>query len=991
VIRLAVLAVLWVTLAAATPLPLKPPPPDVSAFVPWVKAPIDKPPISLPRVPLPPPPSDLPDLPPVALTLPRAVKPMAPVPVPRTLACGFTWLPVASESLECGLSRYARGEYEEAAKSFEQAARSGTGWVLVEARYWLGEALFRLERYDQADSNFRPVMREAHEYAVWAANSSGWCALRMGQIDRARETFDQLLKRPRGIPAPLDAWASHGLALALYALRRYPEAEATWAALAARRPPPALEREILFWHGEALGRIGEYMRASQMLSRFTQPADLHPLQWTALIRLGWRNLQAGFPKEAVQTFKAFQASQPSRDAVLSADERQWADAGLALALLRLKDEAGARKILESLEARKSVVAVPVRMQLAGLSVEAGQAGPALEILQSLLSANLAPTIRAWVLLVKGDAHLLDGNRDEARTHYDLARQIDRTSANGLHAALRLGRVNFELREYGQAAKDVAPILTARVAPEVRQAALVIEGEAAYQASDYATAATAYQTFLLEAPDHALAPSVRLALGWTALRQKRNEDALRLFLDFARADSGDPHVVDALVLASELMLGANDIDQARPTLDRIIVAHGTSPRAEFARLNRAILMVKTGQATAAEKDLRDWIARAPFPPLVGRARGTLGAALLALGRRPDAVKEFERARQEGFSEFGALGLGSVALADGRWDDAGKFLTEARDTGPSWYAPVIEYGLAAVAFQRGAVRDFERVAVAAIDDSPNSAAAPDLLYILIAIDADRGEWPGALAMARRLVTQFADHEVVDDALERIGAAAAKASAWSVALQAYTLLRQRYPASPFVESSRLVYAQALMETGQADEGRKTLEEFVAAHPRDDRAPQAWLALAKAREAAGDRAGAMEAYGRASESRSAPFNRDARLNHARLLRGAQRWEEARRALEPDLKASDTGVVADTAFAIAETFDGQGEHFAAAEYYMTAAYLGPESPVGRRALVAAGRSFTALKQPDSAATVYRKLLAQTDVPADLAQAARRGLADLKR
>ena len=52
---------------------------------------------------------------------------------------------------------------------------------------------------------------------------------------------------------------------------------------------------------------------------------------------------------------------------------------------------------------------------------------------------------------------------------------------------------------------------------------------------------------------------------------------------------------------------------------------------------------------------------------------------------------------------------------------------------------------------------------------------------------------------------------------------------------------------------------------------------------------------------------------------------------------------------------------------------------------------VGRRALLGAGQSFAALKQRDAAAIVYGKLLAQPDVPADLAEAARQGIAALGR
>ena len=61
----------------------------------------------------------------------------------------------------------------------------------------------------------------------------------------------------------------------------------------------------------------------------------------------------------------------------------------------------------------------------------------------------------------------------------------------------------------------------------------------------------------------------------------------------------------------------------------------------------------------------------------------------------------------------------------------------------------------------------------------------------------------------------------------------------------------------------------------------------------------------------------------------------------------------------------------------------------MAAAYTAPDSAWARRALLGAGKSYTALKQAQSAAVVYRKLLAQTGVEPELADQARQGLKDL--
>jgi TolA-binding protein len=100
---------------------------------------------------------------------------------------------------------------------------------------------------------------------------------------------------------------------------------------------------------------------------------------------------------------------------------------------------------------------------------------------------------------------------------------------------------------------------------------------------------------------------------------------------------------------------------------------------------------------------------------------------------------------------------------------------------------------------------------------------------------------------------------------------------------------------------------------------------------------------------------------------------------------------LERLVRTDDKAVVAAAAGAIGETYQGEGDNLTAAEYFMTAAYVLPDSPAGRRGLLGAGASFAALKQNDAAEVVYRKLLAQTGVPAELADTARKGLKDIGR
>lgn len=1002
--RAAVLPLAWLALTAATPLPLTPPPPDLTTLVPFVSAPLDKPPLRLPAVALPAPPLDLPPVPPAVIVLPAAAKPTAPILPKRALPCVGAWTGVATEALECGRARYQSGDLADAAQAFEQSARNAkdreTG---SEARYWLGETLYRLGRIDQADPHFRQVAGDrGSPFAPFALHASGWTALGLGDAMRAREAFSQLLAVSH--PVLVTGWARHGLALAQYALGQYPEARTTWADLVGRRPPAELERDVLFWQGDTLGRTGDAGAAAADLARFTH-GGAHPLLAPGLARLGWWSFAAGKPADAVAALRTYPGPRPPAPpadgprlaparglAAQDTADRDWVDATLALALLTTDDWDGARSALQSLEARRSALALPVQLRVVVGALARRNHAMADTMIGELMKGTLSPPVRAWLLTVKGEVARAEGKGDDARTQYDLARGIDAGTEVGRYATLRLAQTNLEMREFKQALADLAPLLTAPGDPATRAAVLLLQGEAAYRAGDYKTAGAAFERALVEGAGRPEVGTAHLGAAWTALREGRAEAAGRRFAEFARLHPDDEGAVDAIVLASEMALVSGDMNGARELLDRVISRHPRAPRTEFARLNRAILMFRAGDAAAAVPLLRDWVSKAPFPPLLGRAHAALAVALLNAGRREDAKKEFAAAQREGETALASLGRGSIALAENKPGDAKREFTDARNDGTPAVAASAEYGLGVVAFLQGDAAAFKSAATAAIDTAPRGPATPRLLYALAGIAADAKEWTPALTTAKRLVTEFPADDRADDALERVGAAAAKERAWPVAYEAYALLRASYPRSPFVEDSRVAFAEAQVETGRVAEGRKSLEQFLAAAPNDPRAARARLALGRARELAGDRAGALEAYNAAATSvPTSQWSGETVLGYARLLTQNQRYDDARRLLEPMLKAATGSAAADGALVLGEALEAQGDGAAATEYFMTAAYVAPTSTSGRRALIAAGRAFAAMKQPESAAIAYRKLLAQQNVPSDLATAARRALADLGR
>jgi len=64
-----------------------------------------------------------------------------------------------------------------------------------------------------------------------------------------------------------------------------------------------------------------------------------------------------------------------------------------------------------------------------------------------------------------------------------------------------------------------------------------------------------------------------------------------------------------------------------------------------------------------------------------------------------------------------------------------------------------------------------------------------------------------------------------------------------------------------------------------------------------------------------------------------------------------------------------EAAYRLGRTLTAEGQHAAAVEWHLTAAYLAESSRWGRHALLEAGRSLTALQRTKEALVVYRKLM----------------------
>ena len=127
---------------------------------------------------------------------------------------------------------------------------------------------------------------------------------------------------------------------------------------------------------------------------------------------------------------------------------------------------------------------------------------------------------------------------------------------------------------------------------------------------------------------------------------------------------------------------------------------------------------------------------------------------------------------------------------------------------------------------------------------------------------------------------------------------------ALEEFTAVGRDYPGTSFGRLSTLYRGHALANQGDATGAATAYTEYLASSPTTEYLRQeALTGLAAAKEAAGDKAGALDAYGQAA-SIDGPFRIQAQLATARLHELAGEPDKAREVYLAILKESPGGYV---------------------------------------------------------------------------------------
>lgn len=558
---------------------------------------------------------------------------------------------------QAALLELRAGRFESAAReAAELLAEAPAAPLQSQLRLVLGEALFALERFDEAIAAFAPLASAGEEVPAAerarALSRAAWCRYRSADPAEAAALFGALVERH-----PKSAEAEEALFLqarALHECGRNEEARRVLARYLALHPGGPRRPEALLL--DAL--LGGAAAPLESLLRECADSEHAPRARLELARL---REEQGELEAAANHYRALLEQHPEH--ALAPEARY----GLGWCLHRQGSAAAALEALEPL--LRSPPATELELAAHELALWAARDGGAIERCASLwraLAAQGRDPSRAY-RAARVAAHALEsaGRPEEARLLLGELLQLDLEPHERLGTRLELGWIELRAARLAEAARELE---AARASPALAEQRAALDelcfflAEAHFGARDFRAAAELYG----RCAESALAAEAHYKRGFALLELGEPQAAAAAFAQVLERGPEEALAGESLYLCGEALFRAGRFEEALAPLERCLAQFPRHEVRAKALFRAGLALLELGRFAAAGERLAELLRTKPDFELASEAELGRARAWVELGDARGARAAYERvlAREQGLLAARArLGLAQLALSAG----------------------------------------------------------------------------------------------------------------------------------------------------------------------------------------------------------------------------------------------------------------------------------------------------------------------------------------
>ncbi len=635
-----------------------------------------------------------------------------------------------SEQKAAVRSRVAECYYRE--KKFEQAvstydlllARDNpTAEIAAAANYWKGEALFQLNRIDQAIAAYQKSLAALPEskYGRYALYSIAVALLKSGKADEAIARFAEVLQKyPKSDVAPQ---CILGMADAQYAAGRYDEALATYRRLQKEFPDVSPEK-ALYGIAWCLYELKQY---DQALASFRELAAKYPgtvYVSEALLQAGHCLFHSEKYEQAIAEYDRCAELHNERysdealfwkaQALIKLDRLQEARAPLQTLIDEYPQSKRAAKAKEQIQAIDKVLRESTLRQVAAEADKLfaqGQFQQALAKFQELLKQNPEGEIADYSRLRIGLCLEKLGQRERALDTY---RKLLETSPEGKlapHAVYQIAWLHHDAGEAQAEAQAWRELAEKYPQSELAAEAWFRLGEAAFDQDKLDEAIAAYSQVIAKYPQATLKDEAQYKRAWAYLKQQKWQQALDDFVQVAQSTDNLRVAADAKYEAGVCCDRLGKRDEALKHFERCAADHPETDRAPLALAEAARIYAQANQTQKAQELAGRILKRYPNSSAAPRAHLLAGALCQAENKLDEAIAHLQAAAAnapEATAAEALARLGECYFAREQWDKALEaFLRVALlYPGEKNWAARAQFGVGQVREKQGKVQEAKK---------------------------------------------------------------------------------------------------------------------------------------------------------------------------------------------------------------------------------------------------------------------------------------------
>ncbi|MFM9995259.1 MAG: tetratricopeptide repeat protein [Phycisphaerales bacterium] len=611
--------------------------------------------------------------------------------------------------------------------------------------------------------------------------------------------------------------------------------------------------------------------------------------------------------------------------------------GLAVALFRIKDHAGAEKELRPLvELDDFEFAPEARVMLGQCLLAAGRPGDAIEPLEEVANDHADHDLADDAAALRVEALSRAGrHKDAVRAADELA---ERWPASPLLARAELFAASSMMADgaFAAASERLAAVLKRSPESELAPRATLLLGQAMHRAGKPDQARPHYEA-VLKGGDDALVPDALLGLGALHLEQGRPRDAGQTLDRLIETYPKSALLTDARLRRARAWFDTGDFDQASKLL--LIVEKDTKGESDEAAYWLAKCELRTEKAEASAQRLAAAINRFPESRLQPEMHYDRAVALLRAGQAGEA---------------------HAALAEFRERFADHSLT-----------PDAVHLSASIAHQEGDHAACLTDAEEFLTKFPAHAAAPAVEFLAAESTLLSGDDEGAAKAYTRFLAKREGDPRVERAAFRLGAVLHRLGRGDEArLHLERVARGKQTREEF-RPALLLLGDLSFAAGDWADAERRLADYTSLDPSAAGADDALLKLGLSRARQDRPADALACFDDLlARFKDSPHRLQATFERGQALVALKRTDDAAASFERVLADGDDSRFAAYAHNhLGAIVSAKGDKQAAAEHFAMAAALGEGTDLEADALFEQARSLAAAGQHDGAAATYAVLL----------------------